>query len=66
MKNGAIRNCCISARGAMKLQPFGTSAEQSEARMSKWCNFNPPQAIIQQLYLLLNYRAIFDTSAKRS
>ena len=26
-KNSAIRNCCISMRGAIKLHPFGTSAE---------------------------------------
>ena len=37
----------------------------------KGCNFIAPQALIQQLYyqyfiLLLNYRAIFDTSAQRS
>ena len=39
--------------------------------MLKGCNFIAPQALIQQLYyqyfiLLLNYRAIFDTSAKWS
>ena len=59
-------------RGAIQLHPFGTSAEQSETRVPKMCNFIPPQALIQQLYnyyyfiLLLNYRAIFDTSADQS
>ena len=49
MKNGAIRNCCISARGAMKLHPFGTSAERSKAHVPKGCNFIAPQALFHQL-----------------
>ena len=55
-----IRNCWISARGKIKLHCFDTSAERSEARMLKGCNFIAPQAFIQQLYyyyyfiLLLN------------
>ena len=68
-KNSAIRNCWISVRGAIKLHSFGTSAEQSEERIPNWYNFIAPQVLIQQLYyqyfiLLLNYRAIFDTSAE--
>ena len=39
-KNCAVRNCSIRIklkllRGAIKLHPFGTTAEQSEARMPK-------------------------------
>ena len=49
-QNSAIRNCCISARGAIKLHLFGTSAELSEACMPKGCNFIAPQVLIQQLY----------------
>ena len=39
MKNSAVRNCCISARGAIKLHPFGTSVERSEACMPKGVQF---------------------------
>ena len=31
--NSAIRNCCISVKGAIKLYNFCTSAEQSEAQV---------------------------------
>ena len=34
-KNSAIRNCWMSARGAIKLHPFCTSAAQSEACVLK-------------------------------
>ena len=34
-KNSTIRNCWISAREEVKLYPFGTSAEQSEACVLK-------------------------------
>ena len=44
-KNSAIRNCCISARGAIKLHPFVTSAEQTKECMPK----------------KINCRSIFDT-----
>ena len=44
-KNIAIRNCWISVRGAIKLHPYGTSAEQIEACILEWCNFIPPQAL---------------------
>ena len=50
-KDSAITNCCISGIGAIKLHPFGTSAEQSEERLPKVCNFIAPQALIQQLVL---------------
>ena len=30
-KNSAIMNCSISARGAIKLHPFSTSAKQRQA-----------------------------------
>ena len=46
----AIRNCCIRARGAIKLHPFGTSAERNEICVMKGCDFIAPQALIQQLY----------------
>ena len=68
--NSAIkRNCWISARVAIKLHPFVTSAEWSGACMPKGCNFIALEALIPQLYyyffiLLLNYRAIFDTHAE--
>ena len=71
-KNIAIRNCWISARGAIILHPFGASAERSKACMPKGCNFIAPQALIQHCYLIILYfipelyRAIFDTSANRS
>ena len=29
-KNSTIRNCCINVRGAIKLQPLGTSAKRSK------------------------------------
>ena len=62
-------------RGTLKLQPFGTSAEQREARLPKGGNFSVLQALIQQsinnnisryFILLPNYRAIFDASARGS
>ena len=70
-ENIAINNCWISARGAIELHPFGTSAKQSAACVPKTCNFIVPQALIQQFYYLyfilsLNSRAIFDISAERS
>ena len=49
-KNSAIRDCPISARGAIKSHPFGTSAEQSGVCVLKGCNFISPLALIQQLY----------------
>ena len=53
-----------------KLRSFGTKV-LSEVCMLKGCNFIAPQALIHQLYYwylisFLNYRAFFDTSAKRS
>ena len=70
-ENIAINNCWISARGAIELHPFGTSAKQSAACVPKTCNFIVPQALIQQLYylyfiFLLSYRAIFYTSDEQS
>ena len=49
-KNSAIRNCWISARGAIKLHPSSTSAKLREAHMLKGCNFIAPCEPIQQLY----------------
>ena len=46
-KNGAMRNCWISARGAIKLHHFSTSAERSKARVLNRCNFIAPQVLIQ-------------------
>ena len=50
-ENGAISNCCISVRWAIKLHTFGSSAEQMQGTHmpnGKGCNFIPPQALIQQ------------------
>ena len=46
-------NAGFSARGALKLHPFSTSAERSEARVLKGCNFNAPQALNPALILSL-------------
>ena len=58
-----LRNCWISARGAMKLHSFGTSAKRSASCMLKGYNFI---ALIQQMYYFIAYdhRGIFDTSAE--
>ena len=40
----------MNARGEIKLHPFGTSAERSEACVLKGYNFIAPQVLIQQLY----------------
>ena len=37
-KKSAARNCWISARGTIKLHPFSTSSEWSDACMLKGCN----------------------------
>lgn len=39
-KNCAIRNCIISAGGAIKLHFFGTSAEESATILSCFCGEN--------------------------
>ena len=53
------------------MRPFCTRVKQSEAHVLMGCNVIASQALIQQLYylyfiLLLNYRAIFNTSAEQS
>ena len=59
----AIRNCCISVRGAILLHPFGTHTEGVQF----YCpSSSYPAIVLLELYsLLLNYKAIFDTSAER-
>ena len=66
-----LRNCWISARGAIKLHPFGTSAGgrvlQRRVAISLPFKHLSSNCIISTLfYCLAICRAIFDTSAKRS
>ena len=69
MQNKELQHKC--EKGSIKLHPYDTSAERSEAHVPKGSNFIAPQAPYQQqLYvllvyfiLLLNYGTIFDTSA---
>ena len=56
-------------RGAIKLHPFGTSAEQTHVEVVQ---FNSPSStypailLLVQYFILLIYGASFDTSAKRN
>ena len=52
--SATIWNCWISARGAIKLHPFSTRAERSEARVPKGCNFIAPLALIQQFHIIVS------------
>ena len=50
----ALRNCWISVRGAIKLHPFGTSAERIEAMCAKGVQFYCPipAIVLLELYLI--------------
>lgn len=52
-KNSAIENCWIGERGAMKLHPFGTSAERIKTCVLKGYNFIAPQALTYPANVLL-------------
>jgi len=53
MKKCAIKNCWISARGAIKLHHFDTTAEQIKAHVPKGCNFIAPQALFHYPAIVL-------------
>ena len=76
VKKNTIKNCCISARGGIKLHPFGTLAQvPSEVMHVKGEQFYWPSSTYssivlyyyyQNFILSLFYRAIFITSVGRS
>ena len=45
MEKQCIKELLDKCKGAIKLQPFSTSAKQS-----RWCNFIAPQALIMALF----------------
>ena len=47
----AIRNCWISAIGAIKQHPFGTPASLYSGTCAKRCNFIVPLTLIQQFLI---------------
>ena len=52
-KNSAIRNCCISVWGVIKLHLFGMCASLCSALLPKKRNFIAPFTLIQQLLIAL-------------